>query len=113
MFGEMNLEQLEAIEKIANQTRIQLAMINSILNATTMESEVASVQTEMFSLSDFLDDFRVAFPDPADGHLNFDWCYSPKLPEIRSDRTKLQYILQNLINNAVKYTPHGMVGGEC
>jgi two-component system OmpR family sensor kinase len=109
MFGEMNLEQLEAIEKIANQTRIQLAMINSILNATTMESEVASVQTEMFSLSDFLDDFRVAFPDPADGHLNFDWCYSPKLPEIRSDRTKLQYILQNLINNAVKYTPHGMV----
>jgi len=109
MFGEMNLKQLEAIEKIANQTRIQLAMINSILNATTMESEVASVQTEMFSLSDFLDDFRVAFPDPADGHLNFDWCYSPKLPEIRSDRTKLQYILQNLINNAVKYTPHGMV----
>jgi two-component system OmpR family sensor kinase len=109
MFGAMNSEQLEAVEKIANQTRIQLAMINSILNATTMESEVASVQTEVFSLGDFLEDFRVAFPDPADGHLYFEWCYSPSLPEIRSDRTKLQYILQNLINNAVKYTPRGMV----
>ena len=109
MFGAMNSEQLEAVEKIANQTRIQLAMINSILNATTMESEVASVQTEVFSLGDFLEDFRVAFPDPADGHLRFEWCYSPSLPEIRSDRTKLQYILQNLINNAVKYTPRGMV----
>ena len=109
MFGEMNSEQLEAVDKIANQTRIQLAMINSILNATTMESEVASVQTELFSLGDFLDDFRVAFPDPADRHLHFEWCYSPSLPEIRSDRTKLQYILQNLVNNAIKYTPHGTV----
>ena len=109
MFGEMNSEQLEAVDKIANQTTIQLAMINSILNATTMESEVASVQTEVFSLGDFLDDFKVAFPDPADRHLHFEWGYSVSLPEIRSDRTKLQYILQNLVNNAVKYTPHGTV----
>lgn len=109
MFGAMNSEQMDAVEKIANQTRIQLAMINSILNATTMESEVASVQTEVLPLGDFLEDFRVAFPDPADAQLRFEWCYSPSLPEIRSDRTKLQYILQNLINNAVKYTPQGMV----
>lgn len=109
MFGEMNSEQMEAVEKIANQTRIQLAMINSILDATTMESEVATVQTEVLSLGDFLEDFRVAFPDPAGGHLRFEWRYSPSLPEIRSDRTKLQYILQNLINNAVKFTPQGVV----
>jgi signal transduction histidine kinase len=44
-----------------------------------------------------------------DGRLRFEWHYSPSLPEIISDRTKLQYILQNLINNAVKFTPQGMV----
>jgi two-component system OmpR family sensor kinase len=109
MFGEMNPSQMGAVEKIANQTKIQLAMINSILNATTIESEVAAVHTEVLSLGDFLEDFRVAFPDPADGHLRFEWCHSPSLPAIRSDRTKLQYILQNLINNAVKFTPQGMV----
>ena len=109
LFGEMNPEQMDAVEKIANQTKIQLEMINSILNATTIESEVATGHTEVLSLGDFLEDFRVAFPDPADGQLRFEWCHSPSLPEIRSDRAKLQYILQNLINNAVKFTPQGMV----
>jgi signal transduction histidine kinase len=109
IFGELNLEQMEAFEKIANQTNLQLAMVNSILNATTMEANVASVQTEVLSLGDFLGDIRVAYPDPADGRLRFEWDYPRYLPEIRSDRTKLHNILQNLINNAVKFTPHGVV----
>jgi two-component system OmpR family sensor kinase len=108
-FGEMNRDQGDAVEKIANQTRVQLAMINSILSATTMESEVALVQTDVVSLADFLGDFRVAFPDLADGSIRFDWLYSLSLPDIRIDRTKLQYILQNLVNNAVKFTPAGIV----
>jgi len=108
-FGAMNQDQGDAVEKIANQTRVQLAMINSILSATTMESEVALVQTSVVSLADFLGDFRVAFPDLADGSLRFEWLYSLSLPDIRIDRTKLQYILQNLVNNAVKFTPAGVV----
>jgi signal transduction histidine kinase len=109
IFGELNSEQMEAFEKIANQTNIQLAMVNSILHATTMESNVASVQTEVVSLDDFLRDTRMNYPDPADGRLRFEWICAPNLPEIRSDRTKLHYILQNLLNNAVKFTPHGVV----
>jgi signal transduction histidine kinase/DNA-binding response OmpR family regulator len=108
-FGAMNREQGKAVEKISNQTRVQLGMINSILSATTMESEVAVVQTGVVSLADFLGDFRVAFPDLADGSLRFEWLYSLSLPDIRIDRTKLQYILQNLVNNAVKFTPAGVV----
>jgi two-component system, OmpR family, sensor kinase len=109
IFGELNSQQMEAFEKIANQTNLQLAMVNSILNATTMESNVASVQSEVLSLGDFLADIKVAYPDPADGRLRFEWNYPPYLPEVRSDRTKLHYILQNLLNNAVKFTPHGVV----
>jgi two-component system OmpR family sensor kinase len=109
MFGELNSEQMEAFEKIANQTNLQLAMVNSILNATTMESNVTSVQTEVLSLGDFLADIKVAYPDPVDRRLRFEWNYPPCLPEIRSDRTKLHYILQNLLNNAVKFTPNGVV----
>ncbi len=108
-FGAMNPDQSDAVEKIANQTKVQLAMVNSILSATTMESGVALVQTEVFSLADFLGNLQAAYPSRGDGKVKFDWLYSPALPDVYTDRTKLQYILQNLINNAIKFTPEGVI----
>ncbi len=108
-FGELNPDQVAALKKIANQTNDQLAMINSILHATTIESEVAGVRLENVSLCDFLDELRAAYPPPLDKRLTFQWRYALDLPKVKTDKTKLQYILQNLINNSVKFTPEGEV----
>jgi len=108
-FGAMGQKQGEALEKIANQTKVQLAMINSILNATTLDSEVTQIHWEVVALENFLDDFQAAFPSRADGTLTFQWLYPAEPPDVRSDRTKLQYILQNLLNNAVKFTAQGVI----
>ena len=37
------------------------------------------------------------------------WAYDPALPCLASDRDKLKYILQNLIDNALKFTEAGKV----
>jgi len=108
-FGEVPVEQREPLDKIASQHRVQLNMVNNILNAIAMESEVANAHYEPVALGDFFDELQSSYPQPLDGKLEFRWDYSTNLPTVKSDKTKLQYILQNLINNAVKFTPSGSI----
>ena len=108
-FGELPAEQLQALDKVAAQHRMQLGMVNNILNVIAMESEVAAAHCESLVLRDFFDEIQSAYPQPLDGKVQFRWDIAHDLPTIMSDKTKLQYILQNLINNAVKYTPEGSI----
>src|SRR5262249_62110336 len=41
--------------------------------------------------------------------VELNWRADPGLPPIRTDPTKLQIVLRNLIHNALKFTHHGMV----
>jgi signal transduction histidine kinase len=108
-FGELPVAQREALDKVATQQRVQLGMVNNILDAIAMESEVAKAQFENVSLGDFLDEMRSAYHQPPDGKLSFSWNCPLDLPAVRTDKTKLRYILQNLINNALKFTPEGSI----
>ncbi len=108
-FGKLPDEQLQALDKVAAQHRVQLGMVNNILNAIAMESEVAVAHCESVDLRDFFDEVQYAYPQPLDGKVEFRWLIAHDLPTVRSDKTKLHYILQNLINNAVKYTPLGSI----
>jgi len=108
-FGVLPTDQQEALDKVAAQHRAQLSMVNNILNALAMESEVAKAQYEEVSLVDFIYELQNAYPQPLDSKLIFEWDYPLDLPAIQTDKTKLQYIFQNLINNAVKFTPSGSI----
>ncbi len=108
-FGEINSEQERALEKVANQTEEQLAMINSILHATSIESEVATVRADVVPLRNFFETLETLYPAQEDGRLAINWRYAADLPAVKIDQAKLKYIVQNLINNAVKFTSDGEV----
>ena len=109
MFGEVSAEQSVVLSKILRQTENLSTMVNSILDLARIEAGEAAVQRDDFSLSDFFQQIRLNFDVPVDKPVVLQWDIAPGLPVLRSDRAKLMIILQNLVNNAIKFTERGSV----
>ena len=107
MQGPVNAQQQRCLEKVLTRTQELLMMINGILQVTSMEAP-RKTHMQPVNLSDFLDDLRSTYEFPSDRQVQLHWEYCD-LPMFETDAEKLRHILQNLINNAVKFTPKGHV----
>ena len=109
MFGEVSAEQSVVLNKVLRQTDNLTYMVNSILDLARIEAGETAVQRDDFSLDDFFQQIRLIFDVPVDKPVVLQWNVAPGLPVLRSDRAKLTIILQNLVNNAIKFTERGSV----
>lgn len=112
ILGEINAKQGEALEKVVNRSADLLRMIAEIMQATSLEAGAVKVKSHDVNLASFLDDLRSSYELPlnkSNKDLTIKWEYSPGLPTIRTDGEKLKHTLQNLINNAIKFTDGGYV----
>jgi signal transduction histidine kinase/CheY-like chemotaxis protein len=109
MLGEINPTQVDATAKIMAQCKDLLVMVNSILQATLLGSGATKVFRNRCNLSDLLDELKSSYAIPQPKELTITWDYPANLSEVRTDKEKLKHILQNLINNAIKFTPRGHV----
>ena len=107
--GNINAEQENALLKINSQSMDLLNMINSVLQVTTIEAEAVTVQSHEFNVREVLNNLRSNYDDLVGKELTIRWDYPSELPVVRSDDEKLKAILQNLINNAIKFTEKGNV----
>jgi signal transduction histidine kinase/CheY-like chemotaxis protein len=108
MQGEINPEQRRSLEKVIRRTKELLTMINGILQVTSMKAPAIEAESREIDLASFLDELRSGYEFPSDKEIRLDWNYRD-LPVIESDPEKLRHILQNLINNAIKFTDKGRV----
>lgn len=109
MLGEINPDQEEALGKVISRSNDLLSMISSILEATSIEAEAIKLESHETNLKDFLKELRSSCDVPIGKELALNWDYPSDLPVVKTDREKLKLILQNLVNNAIKFTEKGHV----
>jgi hypothetical protein len=109
MLGQINPQQDGAVKNILRQSGELLDMINSVLQVTRIEADVARVEAAEVNLCNFLDDLKSNYAAYGDNPLTIRWDYPCDLPVVTTDGEKLKHILQNLINNAIKFTEKGQI----
>jgi signal transduction histidine kinase len=109
IFGELNLEQKKGLQTISNQSAELFGMINGILQVTRIEADAVQAASWDVNLGDLLDELRANYNIPYGKDLKLFWDYSTDLPITKTDDEKLKGVLQNLINNAIKFTEQGSV----
>ncbi|HZA54109.1 MAG TPA: GAF domain-containing protein [Candidatus Udaeobacter sp.] len=107
--GPIQPEQQDALKKVEYETTELLMMIDSVLNATSLEAEQQIIASETVNTAMFLDEIKANCRVPARKELELIWNYAADLPTIETDSKKLKHILENLIHNAIKFTEHGRV----
>jgi signal transduction histidine kinase/DNA-binding NarL/FixJ family response regulator len=108
-FGELHPDQRKAARVIKERSEDLLVMIRGILEATKLEAGAMSVETQRVHIGRLLEELVEYYKVSLKSEVAVRWNYDEHLPEIMTDTTKLKQILQNLINNAIKFTHQGHV----
>jgi signal transduction histidine kinase len=84
-------------------------LIDTVLQVSNMEAEPLRVELHEVNLWEFLSELRSLYDRPPDKDVKLIWTYPYDMPSVQADRGKLKHVLENLINNALKFTEHGTV----
>jgi signal transduction histidine kinase len=109
-FGPLRAEQRGTLERIQASSSDLLELINATLNVNRLQAGQSAVQLEEVRLDTLLSEITAeAERLPRHSLVQLKWNTNGHFPSLRSDPGKLKIIIKNLVNNALKFTEHGMV----
>lgn len=108
--GPLNPEQTKQLGMVRSSARHLLELINDVLDISKIEAGQLEVRAEPFDLPTVLDRAIASMKPLAEKKgLALTANVPPELPEMVSDRRRVEQILLNLLNNAIKFTDQGGV----
>ena len=107
--GDINEEQKKQLTMVKNSANHLLELINDIIDLSKIEAGMIELFIDKFDLSSLMkevnDSFKVAAAEK-DLNLTFKM---PKRLSIKSSKRRTKKILENLVNNAIKFTDRGEI----
>ncbi len=113
MLSKTNLDDKQQgyLSKIEVSSQVMLALINDLLDFSKIEANKFELVNDYFDMHALLGNLKAMFDVMMEQkHLHFKVEFDPKIPNVVfSDEKRIRQILMNILNNAYKYTPSGMV----
>jgi signal transduction histidine kinase/CheY-like chemotaxis protein len=112
--SELSEEQFGYIEIIKDSSHVLLDIINDLLDISKIEAGKLELREENFSIKDLMSNIRTLFAERAcRKNLSLKLSFYSNIQEseakIRTDKTRIEQILMNLITNALKHTEEGCI----
>jgi signal transduction histidine kinase len=109
-FGDITPEQKKAMTQIHHHSRFLLKLVNDVLALSRLDAKKMSMEPATVNIEEIIAHAQTHVEQlNRPNRLQVNWHIEPNLPQIVTDVTKLEEILQNLIGNAFKFTPQGRI----
>jgi PAS domain S-box-containing protein len=112
--GPLNEEQTKQLNMTRDSARHLLALINDILDISKIEAGQLEIVKRPFDMRQAIENaLRVVQPLLQKKDLQLTTSIGSSVGTINQDRRRVEQILINLVNNAIKFTDRGEVSIEC
>jgi len=106
--GELSAKQRDYMSRVRKVNEEMVDLIDTLLNVSRVEIgsiKIESRQTNVIELTESV--LMELSPQIREKGIIIEKQYNDNLENIKSDPKLLRIVIQNLISNAVKYTPNG------
>jgi PAS domain S-box-containing protein len=112
--GPLNEEQTKQLNMTRDSARHLLALINDVLDISKIEAGQLEIIKRPFDMRQAVEGaLRVVQPLAQKKNLELETYIGSGVGTINNDRRRVEQVLINLINNAIKFTQRGEVSIEC
>jgi len=106
--GPLNEKPTYYLKRVQHNVERLTRMINDLLDLSRIEAGAVKLQLGSLSIPELLNDVAEGFQTVAtEKSVSVKAHSMSELPVIQGDRDKLYQVLNNLIQNAIKFTPKG------
>src|SRR5258706_5378959 len=111
IYGALNDKQVSIAARVMVNARRLLSMVGDLLDEAQISAGKLSIRPQVFKTVSLLENLHSTMDKiAADKGISLSSELDPKMPEnIKGDPQRLQQVLINLVNNAVKFTEKGSV----
>jgi len=112
--GPLNAEQVKQLGMVRNSARHLLDLINDVLDISKIEAGQVKIVSEPVDMREAIEKvIQTVTPLAEEKNLVLTAEVGPDVGRITSDRRRVEQVLINLLNNAIKFTDKGAVRVEC